>query len=70
MSFIQLPIRHKKKRDCTIASSTFRGCRIALEFRTDNAKPTPNIKYSLCYFTINYIVRVCAYAHAREMYQH
>ena len=29
------------------ASSTLRGLRIALYLRTDNAKPTPNIKYTL-----------------------
>ena len=37
----------QKKRDCTLVSSTIRGCRIALYIRTDNAKPTPNIKYTL-----------------------
>ena len=38
---------YKKSVKLAFASSTIRGCRIALYIRTDNAKPTPNIKYTL-----------------------
>ena len=36
----------KKSVKLAFASSTTRGLRIAQNNRTDNAKPTPNIKYS------------------------
>jgi hypothetical protein len=42
--------------DC--CRSTFRGSRIALYIRTDNAKPTPNINIPLCYLLK---VRTCTY---------
>ena len=38
----------KKDVEPAFASSTLRGCRIALYLRTDNAKPTPNIKLFSC----------------------
>ena len=45
--------RHTKKTWIpTAVSSTNRGSRIAQKNRTDNAKPTPNIKYTLVLHTI------------------
>ena len=68
MSFHK-PIWHNKKSvKLAIASSTLWGCRIALEFRTDNAKPTPNIKYTLVLDFIKVRVRACA--HTQKTYHH
>ena len=44
--------RHKKNVDSDCCRSTNRGSRIAQKNRTDNAKPTPNIKYTLVLLTI------------------
>ena len=44
------------------ASSTLRGLRIALYLRTNNAKPTPNIKYTLVLHSLRYAcahIRIC-----------
>ena len=57
---------YKKARNLPFASSTFRGCRIAQSYRTDNAKPTPNI--NILRATI-VKVRVCAYVYTQTMYQ-
>ena len=54
--------RHTKKTWIpTAVSSTNRGSRIAQKNRTDNAKPTPNIKYTLVLLTT---IKWSAYARA------
>ena len=63
MSCYRYSLGHKKSVKLAFASSTTRGLRIAQNNRTDNAKPTPNIKYTLVlYHSQGTRVRICIYA--------
>ena len=57
----------KKRETCLLPVPHLGGLRIAYFFRTDNAKPTPNINILRAIFLVK--VRVCAYVYTQKTYQ-